>query len=264
VVGTAIAFKPMLVPLALLFAFARRWRALGLLLGIPLLASGLGAFAMPNPEFFFTKTLPFLLGGQDEYAQPFDASLVAILPRLGVAELAAAAIAAALAGVGVWAAWRRWRRGGDERLRLVETASMLMLATFLVSRPAFLHYALVVIPVLLASLPLRGSVARSPWFWIVLLPQNAAIHWPYMSSPHRRVFRDVPMLTGLAVIVAWHSLRRDDPRRKPMPVEGQPVTKEPAEKEPAEKPPAAKELVNKREPAERGPVEWTSYEKSSE
>ena len=207
VVGAAIACKPMLVPVALLFVFARRWRALAALVGVPLALSAVAALVMPHPGLAVTKTLPFLLHGQDAYARPFDASLGTVLPRAGLPHAPAAVIALALAAAGVAAAWYRWRRGGDERLRLVETASMLMLATFVVARPAFLHYALVVLPVLLASLPLRASVARSPWFWIVLLPQNAAILLPYLESPYRRAFKDALMLTGLFLVLAAHCLR---------------------------------------------------------
>lgn len=222
VVGAAIAFKPMLVPLALLFVFARKWRALAVMVAVPLAASVLAALAMPRPRLFFTRTLPFLLRGQDSYAKPYDASLVAILPRWGTPQAAATAVAFALAALGVWAAWYRWRRGGDLRLRLVETASGLMLAAFLVSRPAFLHYALTVLPVLLASLPLRGSVPRSPWFWIVLLPQNTALQWPYTEPGDRRAFKDAVILTGLAVLVSCHAVKRTSPAREPLLTRGAP------------------------------------------
>ncbi|WP_245791746.1 glycosyltransferase family 87 protein [Actinacidiphila rubida] len=211
VIGAAIACKPMLLPVALLFVFARRWRALAVLAGIPLAASALAALLIPRPGLLVTKTLPFLLHGQDAFARPYDASLGTVLPRAGVPHLPAVLIAAALAAAGVAAAWIRWRRGGDGRLRLVETASMLMLATFVLSRPAFLHYVLVVLPVLLASLPLRGAVPRSPWFWIVLLPQNGALLVPALESLQRRAFRDAVMLTGLCLVLTAHCLRRPAP-----------------------------------------------------
>jgi arabinofuranan 3-O-arabinosyltransferase len=220
VAGAAMAVKPMLVPLALLFVFARRWRALGVLFAVPLAASVLAETAMTNPALLFSKTLPFLLRGQDAYARPYDASLTSVLPRLGVAQPAAALLAASLAAAGVWAAWCRWRGGGDERLRLVDTASMLMLATFVVARPAFLHYVLVVLPVLLASLPIRASVARSPWFWIVLLPQNTAVPWPYLATADRRAFKDALMLSGLAAVLAWRSVTGQRPRGIPGGVTG--------------------------------------------
>ncbi len=81
VVGLALAVKPMLVPLLLLFVFARRWRALAVALVVPVAASVLAALMMPRPGMFFTRTLPFLLHGQDAFARPFDASLGMILTR---------------------------------------------------------------------------------------------------------------------------------------------------------------------------------------
>jgi len=208
VVGAAICCKPMLVPLALLFVLARRWRALAVLAGVPLAASVLAALLIPHPGLLATKTLPFLLHGQDAYARPYDASLGTVLPRLGMPHTAADVVAVALAAAGVLAARARWRRGGDQRLRLVETASMLMLSAFVASRPAFLHYVLVILPVLLASLPLRASVPRTPWFWIVLLPQNGALLLPSLESLQRRAFRDAVMLAGLYAVLAVRCLRR--------------------------------------------------------
>lgn len=74
VVGLAIACKPMLVPIGLLFVLARQWRGLAVAVLVPLGVSLLGALMMPSPTLFFTKTLPFLLQGQDAYALPWDAS----------------------------------------------------------------------------------------------------------------------------------------------------------------------------------------------
>ncbi|MBM9504574.1 glycosyltransferase family 87 protein [Actinacidiphila acididurans] len=216
VIGAAVAVKPMLVPIALLFVLARQWRPLAVLAAIPLGASGLAGLAMTHPVLLFTRTFPFLLHGQDSFARPYDASLTAILGRLGLAQPASALLAGFLAAAGLWAARTRWRRpGGDERLRLVETATMLMLATFVVARPAFLHYVLVVLPLLLATLPLRGSLGHSPWFWIVLLPQNAAVGWPYLASAQRRAYKDALMLSGLALLLAWRILEPSLARRAP-------------------------------------------------
>ncbi|GAA1882409.1 glycosyltransferase 87 family protein [Streptantibioticus ferralitis] len=213
VVGVAIALKPMLIPFALIFLFARRPRALAAAAVIPAVGSVAAAITMPNPTFFFSRTLPFLLHGQDQFARPFDASLIAVLPRLGVPPGVALVVAAAAAGGGVWCAWRRWSGAGiggtsrAERLRLVETGAMLMLSAFLVSRPSFEHYALVVLPTLLASAVVQDSVVRTPWFWLALVPQVPVIQWPLLVPVTRRAFKDAAMLCGLAVVLAWRCLR---------------------------------------------------------
>jgi arabinofuranan 3-O-arabinosyltransferase len=82
-----------------------------------------------------------------------------------------------------------------------------MLAAFLVSRPSFVHYALLPVLPLLATLPLRGSVARSPWFWVALAPQVHAFAWPYLATVERRAFKDAFMFCVLAALLAHRCLR---------------------------------------------------------
>ncbi|MEV8530311.1 glycosyltransferase family 87 protein [Streptomyces sp. NPDC051211] len=200
VIGLAIAAKPMLVPVALLFLLARQWRGLAAAVLVPVGLSLAGALLMPSPTLFFTKTLPFLLKGQDSYALPWDASPIAVLPRLGVPEPAAVLAAGVLALAGLWAVWRRWSRpGGDEEMRLAETACMVMLAAFLVSRPSFDHYLLVVLPLLFASAVRAGSAPCSPWFWVAVVPQLVGMPWNWFLGGERRAFKDCFTLCVLAV-----------------------------------------------------------------
>ncbi|MFF7731210.1 glycosyltransferase family 87 protein [Streptomyces sp. NPDC008001] len=215
VVGAALALKPMLVPLLLLFVLARRWRALAWAVGVPAAVSLAAALAMPRPGMFFTRTLPFLMHGQDAYARPFDAAWPSVLPRLGVPQPLALALAAGAAVAVLLCARCRWRAGGDPALRLVECASLLMLAAFLVSRPSFQHYMLVVLPSLAASLVVRGAAARSVWLWLPLLPEAAGVTWPYLETARRHAFRDVVLITGVTAALALHAWRtRSDPSRE--------------------------------------------------
>ncbi|MFJ3907144.1 MULTISPECIES: glycosyltransferase family 87 protein [Streptomyces] len=231
VVGLAIACKPMLVPVGLVFVLARQWRGLAVAVLVPLGMSLLGALMMPSPTLFFTKTLPFLLQGQDAYALPWDASPVAVLPRLGVPGPVAVAVAFAGAGAGLWAARTRWRRTEQEtdggELRLVETACMVMLAAFLVSRPSFDHYLLVVLPLLLASAVRPGSMPRSPWFWLALTPQVALLPWPSELAHKRRAFKDCATLCGLAILLVRRALRSARVTLEPVTTAGSPPRTEP-------------------------------------
>ncbi|MFF8271135.1 glycosyltransferase family 87 protein [Streptomyces sp. NPDC016562] len=230
VVGVAIACKPMLVPIGLLFLIARQWRGLAAAVLVPLGLSLAGALVMPSPMLFFTKTLPFLFQGQDAYALPWDASPIAVLPRLGVPEPLAVLVAFAGAGAGLWAAWTRWRRADDAdggELRLVETACMVMLAAFLVSRPSFDHYLLVVLPLLLASAVRAGSMPRSPWFWLALTPQVALLPWPSELAHKRRAYKDMATLCGLAFLLARRGLRSGRVTLDPVTTAGSPPRTEP-------------------------------------
>lgn len=213
VVGAAIALKPLLAPLALLFLFAGRRRALGVLVLVPALASAGSALLMPDPAGFFTRTLPFLFHGDDGFVRLYEASPAAVLPRLGVPRPLAEGVAVLAAALGVGCAHRRWRRGGPGPLRLAETAAGLMLSVFLVSRPSYNHYLLVVLPVLLAGLPGGGPVVRRPWFWLALVPQLPGLTWPYLESGRRRAFKDAVTLCLLAGTVARQAVRGAGGRR---------------------------------------------------
>ncbi len=202
VIGAAVALKPLLAPVVLLFVFAGRWRALAAAVLVPALASGAAALAMPDPAGFFTRTLPFLLHGDDGFVRLYEASPAAVLPRLGVPQPLAQGLAVAGACAGVLCAYRRWRRADPGPLRLAETGAGLMLAAFLVSRPSYDHYLLVALPLLLAGLPYAGSVARGVWFWIALVPQVPGMGWPWLESERRRAFRDAFTLCVLVVTVA--------------------------------------------------------------
>lgn len=208
VIGAAVAVKPLLAPVVLLFVFARQWRALGAAVLVPAVVSAGAALAMPDPAGFFTRTLPFLLRGDDTFVRLYEASPAAVLPRLGVPQGAATLLALVAAGAGVWCAWRRWRGGGGPMgQRVVETAVMLMLAAFLVSRPSYDHYLLVVVPLLLAGAREPGAVARSPWFWLALVPQIPGFAWPWLEPGTRRAFRDSVTLCVLALTVARSCVR---------------------------------------------------------
>ncbi|GGQ06334.1 glycosyltransferase 87 family protein [Streptomyces mutabilis] len=220
-VGAAVALKPLLAPVVLLFLFAGRWRALAAAVALPVLASGAAALLMPDPAGFFTRTLPFLLHGDDGFVRLYEASPVAVLPRLGVPEALAQGLAAAAAVAGVLCAYVRWRRADPGPLRLAETGGGLMLAAFLVSRPSYDHYLLVVLPLLLAGLPYAGSATREVWFWISLVPQVPGLTWPWLESEKRRAFKDAFTLCVLAVTVARQARGgaeasgSDDPRAEP-------------------------------------------------
>ncbi|MDH6110929.1 arabinofuranan 3-O-arabinosyltransferase [Kitasatospora sp. MAP12-15] len=181
VVGLAMATKPILVPLALLFLIARRPRAFAAAVVVPAAFAAVAAALMPQPGLFFTRTLPFLLHGQDAFARPYDASLGTLLPRLGVPDGVALAGAVALAVALLVGAWQRWRVGGDEALRLVESGAMLMLAALVVSKPSFDHYLFVILPVLMASVVRPGAAARSVWMGLVLIPRLAGFDFPQLN-----------------------------------------------------------------------------------
>ncbi|MEU9377185.1 glycosyltransferase 87 family protein [Streptomyces sp. NPDC048255] len=227
VVGLAIATKPMLVPFALLFLIARRPKAFLAAAAVPL-AFAVGAAAlMAQPTLFFTKTLPFLFQGQDDFARPYDASLGTLLPRLGVPEGAAAALGAALALALLVGAWRRWNQGGDQALRLVESGTMLMLAPLIASKPSFDHYLFIVLPVLLASVSRAGAAACSVWMGLVLVPRLAGFSFWKLDATQNWAYS----VAAVNVVFSLVLLHRAFIRRKEGAQEVHPESEAPAAEE---------------------------------
>nr|WP_051844699.1 glycosyltransferase family 87 protein [Streptomyces sp. NRRL S-813] len=216
VLGVSVAVKPLLLPVVVLLLLARQWRALTWMVALPLAMSAGAALVMPDPSGFFTRTLPFLLKGGDTLMRPFDCSLPAVLPRLGVPLLLAQVVALAAAAAGLVCAWRRWRRGDPGPARLADTAAMLMLASCLVSRPSYEHYLVVVVPLLVAGALEAGSVTRSPWFWGALVPQVPEFAFPHLDASTRRAFKDAFTLCGLALVLGVRCARPWRARQPPV------------------------------------------------
>ncbi|MZD05113.1 DUF2029 domain-containing protein [Streptomyces sp. SID5785] len=220
VLGAALALKPLLAPVALLFVLARRGPALAAVVLVPVVASLGAALAMPDPAGFVTRTLPFLLRGDDGFVRLYEASPGAVLARLGLPAPAATGIALAGAAAGLWCAWRRWASGasavsragggsGDgDAARISETAALLMLSAFLVSRPSYDHYLLVAVPLLVAGATAVGAPAGGGWFWLALLPQVPGLAWPWLDTEVRRAFLDCATLCGLVAAVGLRGAAR--------------------------------------------------------
>ncbi|MGI5242307.1 glycosyltransferase family 87 protein [Dactylosporangium sp. CA-139066] len=215
VIGVSIAVKPMLVPIGLVFLLARKWRGLAAAAGIPIAVCAVVTPLLPEPGLFFTRTLPFLLGGQDEFARPYDSSLPAMLPRIGIDGALLAIVRMAVLGLTVAAALLRWRNGGDQRLRLVDTSAILMIGTFLVSTPAFGYYPLVVLPPLVAGVVVRGSTARSVWFWIALVPLVRSLQFigvDFLDGGHtdyRQAAKPFAWMVVAGTLLLVRTLRRE-------------------------------------------------------
>ncbi|WP_199880894.1 hypothetical protein [Streptomyces kebangsaanensis] len=207
-----MAVKPLLLPVLLLLVPARRWRAPAWRVAVPLVLSPGTALVVPDPGGFLTRTLPFLLRGGDSLMRPYDSSLPAVLPRLGVPPALAVPVARAAGAAGVACAWLRRRRADPGPARLADTAAMLMPASYPVSRPSYEHY-LVVVPLLVAGALESDSVTRSPWFWGALIPPVPQFAFPHLDASARRAFKDAATLSALALVPGVWCARSS--RRRP-------------------------------------------------
>ena len=200
VIGAAVAVKPLLAPVVLLFVFARAWRALGAVVLVPAVVSAGAALAMPDPAGFFTRTLPFLLRGDDAFVRLYEASPAAVLPRLGVPQGAARCwpCGRRVRGCGVrGGAGGAGSRGGAGGRDGRDADAGRLPGVQAVVRP--LSAGRRVAAARRGGEP--GAVARGPWFWLALVPQVPGFAWPWLEPGTRRAFRDFVTLCVLALTV---------------------------------------------------------------
>ena len=105
--------KPILAPVLLVVALYRRWKTLGIAVGIPAGLSALVILAVPSTRSFFHTTLPLLLHGQNAQIQEASIALRGAAARLSVPDTATHVIEVVVALITLALLWRRWRGSRD-------------------------------------------------------------------------------------------------------------------------------------------------------
>lgn len=175
--GLAIALKPVVVPLFLIVALYRRWKALAVAVLIPCALSGLVLLVAPASRDYFSETLPLLWHGQDAQIQHVSYSLNSVGNRLGVPRPLTDLVRLSVLLGAAFVFWRRWLGSRVEPQRMVELSTIVLASTFLLSTFAFPFYGVYFLPFAVAvasrSAHLRHWVtwaalfcvaAKEPWF----------------------------------------------------------------------------------------------------
>jgi len=167
--GCTLAVKPVLLPLVLLPLLYRQWRAIACAVALPVALSLIALPFIVDGGRFLSRTVPFLLNGNAAEYRMYNVSLSGSVAMLGLPVVVALALRlTALASIGLLL-WRRWTTRSDEPLRLVELASLLLLAAFLAFSFSWGYYAIYLLPLLV---PLLYRVNRWPppaYIWIAWL-----------------------------------------------------------------------------------------------
>jgi arabinofuranan 3-O-arabinosyltransferase len=212
--GLSFAIKPIVVPLLLFPLLARRWRSLGLAIGVPLVLSLAALAVNSHVTGFFDHALPFLLKGNDPRLQPHNASIVGVfhilsLPR-GAGELVRYGVGALALGL-AWVRWRRPVSEGGPALRLLETSGLLLLATILCFSFSWTYYGLYLLP-FVATIVTRESLLRNLpavlGLFLLFTPYDLRVD-RFANASHR-LYQVRPTLAWLLLLagVAWAMWRR--------------------------------------------------------
>jgi arabinofuranan 3-O-arabinosyltransferase len=182
--GLTLALKPILVPVLLVVALYRRWKTLGIAVGIPVGLSALVILAVPSTRSFVDTTLPMLLHGQNAQIQEASIALRSAAARLSVPDAATHVVEVVVALITLALLWRRWGGSRIEPRRLVELTTIALVGGFLLSTFAFPHYGIFLLPFAISladpSSPHRHWLAAAALFCI-----GTRQGWGLNHLPHR-------------------------------------------------------------------------------
>ena len=209
--GLTLALKPILAPVLLVVVLYRRWKTLGIAVGIPVGVSALVILAAPSTRSFLHTTLPMLLHGQNAQIQEASIALRSASARLSVPESATYVAEVVVALITLALLWRRWRSSPTEPRRAVELTTIALVGGFLLSTFAFSHYGIFLVPFAI-SLADRSSPHRH-WLTVgALFCIGTSQGWGLNQLPHRvdEVLGQRFTLALLVLLLAfWLGIRRE-------------------------------------------------------
>lgn len=215
--GSALALKPVLLPLVVVFLLARQWKTLLVGLAIPVGLSVMAVALGADGGAFLVKVVPYLWNGQSGDYQLVNISIAGAARYIHLAPgLALAARMGVLATLAVCllSAWRTAGALGDRGVQLAEGSSILMLGALLAFSYSWAHYILFLLP-LFALYGLKRSIVHG-WMatialYLLLFPDDAL--WSHVWLGLSQVRLIVGMLL-LAAALAWALASRPRGTRK--------------------------------------------------
>jgi arabinofuranan 3-O-arabinosyltransferase len=209
--GLTLALKPILTPVLLVVALYRRWKALGLAVGVPVGLSAVVLLAVPSTRSFFHTTLPLLLHGQNAQIQEASIALRSAAAKLSVPDPATHVVEVIVVLITLALLWRRWRSSPTEPRRLVELTTIGLVGGFLLSTFAFPHYGIFLLPFAISladwSSPHRHWLTVGALFCI-----GARQGWGLNQLPHRVdevLAQRFTLALLLLLLVFWLGIRRE-------------------------------------------------------
>jgi len=212
IVGCAVALKPIVAPLILLFVWERRWRELVTSAGLPLALSLILLPFVDHPEQIVTRGLPYVLHATA--TDPANASVGHLVAQLGGPDWLAIAVRVSLVTVMLCVARRSHRRGQAP----VYAATALLLAGLFASTIVWSHHMLVLVPglVILTRRPLAPMAVAA---WLLLSMHQWGGVFPAAGS--------IALAVTLSTAILWpdwHSAKQHAPTRRRIPISDVTVT----------------------------------------
>lgn len=203
-IGLSISIKPLLVVVLVVFLLARRWKAFGVAVAIPVALNVIGIALVSAPRLVLTK-LPSLFNRSGS-GVTYNSAWVDVARTLGLPEAATVMLRISTVLLVLVAAWFAWTRFADSRLRIITTVSVLLMGEYLAGTLSEYHFMLTLVP-LAMTVVIAGSAIRTvtgvigiAWVMDVLAPPPAMLGLG--NNANDSAFRAIGMsLLILTVIV---------------------------------------------------------------
>jgi arabinofuranan 3-O-arabinosyltransferase len=209
--GLTLALKPILAPVLVVVALYRRWSALLVAVSIPLFLSAPLLAVVPATRRFFDTTLPLLVHGQNDQIQAASVSMQSAAMRLSVPTPLGRGAEACVLGLTLWLIWKRVHGSEAEPSRLVESTSIALVGSFVLSSFAFAHYGVFLLPFAVSLVAL--SSPHPEWLTLAALFCIGARHtWQVDVLPNsvNRIAGERFTFALLALLLSfWIAARRE-------------------------------------------------------
>jgi Glycosyltransferase family 87 len=213
VIGVALAIKPMLLPVLIVFLIAKKWKGLGATIAVPVALNLLSLAFLQAPGQVFSK-LPSLFDRTGS-GVVYNSAWVDVARVLGLPEGVTMLLRALTVVMVAIVTWLAWRRLGDPRLRIIVSTSALLMGEFLAGTLSEYHFMLTLVPlcmtVVVAGSPVRSGVAVVGMVWVmdVLGPPGAILGLG--DNARDSVFRAIGMGMVLVSFIVTLARRRPPP-----------------------------------------------------
>ena len=169
VIGLSVCIKPLLFPVLVIFVISKRWKALGLAWGIPVVLNGWGLAVVRDPHEVLSK-LPSLLNRTGS-GVAYNSAWVDVARSLGIPEGFTILLRIVSVVLVVLATWLVWKHLCDARARIITASSVLLIGAFLAGTLSEYHFMLTLVPfamtIVIAGSPMRTIPAVIGMVWVM-------------------------------------------------------------------------------------------------
>jgi arabinofuranan 3-O-arabinosyltransferase len=169
VIGLSLSIKPLLIVVLIVFLLAKKWKELGVAVGVAVVLNGIALALVTGPGQVLSK-LPSLLNRSGS-GVGYNSAWVDVARTLDLSDFETIVLRVLTVGLVLLLTWLAWTRLNDPRLRIIVSSSVLLIGVFLAGTLSEYHFMLTLVPlcmtVVIISSPMRTIPAWIAMAWVM-------------------------------------------------------------------------------------------------